>query len=61
MFEELVKNNYQPPSKRDNGRKQGGLHEVDIMSSFEAKFEALMERLNQQASKELTIREIAYM
>ena len=31
------------------------------MSSLEAKFEALMMRLNQQAPKELTIGEIAYM
>ena len=31
------------------------------MSSLEAKFEALTARLNQQALKELTIREIAYM
>ena len=31
------------------------------MSSLEAKFEALMARLNQKAPKELIIREIAYM
>ena len=31
------------------------------MLSLEAKFEALMARLNQQAPKETTIREIAYM
>ena len=31
------------------------------MSSLEAKFEALMVRLNQQAPKEPTIREISYM
>ena len=31
------------------------------MSSLEAKFEALMTRLKQQAPKELTIGEIAYM
>ena len=31
------------------------------MSSLEAKFEALMTRLNQQALKESTLREIAYM
>ena len=61
MFEELDKNNYQPPSERGDGRKQGGLHEVDKMSSLEAKFEALMTRLNQQAPKESTIGEIAYM
>ena len=41
MFEELAKNNYQPP--------------------LEAKFEALMTRLNQQVPKEPTLREIAYM
>ena len=61
MFEELAKNNYQPPSMRGDGRRQGGIHEVDRMSSFEAKFEALMTRLNQQAPKESTLREIAYM
>ena len=61
MIEELAKNNYQPPFEIGDGRKQGGLHEVDRMSSLEAKFEALMERLNQQASKEPTIGEIAYM
>ena len=47
MFEELTKNNYQPPSERGDRRKQGRMHEVDIMSSLEAKFEALMARLNQ--------------
>ena len=61
MIQELAKNNYQPPFEIGDGRKQGGLHEVDRMSSLEAKFEALMARLNQQASKEPTIGEIAYM
>ena len=61
MFEELAKNNYQPPFEMGDGRNQGGLHKVDRMSSLEAKFEALMERLNQQAPKEPTIGEIAYM
>ena len=61
MFEELAKNNYQPPFERCDGRRQWGLHEVDRMSSLEAKFEALMARLNQQAPKEPTIGEIAYM
>ena len=37
------------------------MHEVDRMSSLEAKFEALVPRLNQQAPKEPTIRDIAYM
>ena len=46
MFEELAKNNYQPPSKRGDERRQRGLHEVDRMSSLGAKFEALMTRLN---------------
>ena len=44
MFEELVKNNYKPPSERGDGRKKGGLHEIDRMSYLEAKFEALMTR-----------------
>ena len=61
MFEELAKNNYQPPSERGDGRRQGGIHEIDRISSLEAKFEALMTRLNQQAPKETTIGEIAYM
>ena len=43
MFEELAKNNYQPLSKIGDGRRQGGLHEVDTMSSLEAKFEAFKE------------------
>ena len=47
MFEELAKNNYQPPSERGDGRKQGRIHEIDKISSSEAKFEALMTRLNQ--------------
>ena len=47
MFEELAKNNYQPPFERGDGRTQGGLHEVDRMSSLEAKFESLIGRLNQ--------------
>ena len=61
MFEELAKNNYQPPSDRGDGRRQGRLHEVDRMLYLEAKFEALMARLNQQAPKEPTIGEITYM
>ena len=61
MFEELTKNNYQPLFERCDGRKQRGIHEIDRISSIEAKFEALMTRLNQQASKELTLGEIAYM
>ena len=61
MFEELEKKNYQPPSKRGDGKKQGGIHEIERMSYLEAKFEALMTKLNQQAPKELTLREIAYM
>ena len=46
MFKELA--------KISDGRKQGGMHEVDRISSLEAKFEALMMRLNQQALKEPT-------
>ena len=61
MFEELTKNNYQPSSERGDGRKKGGIHEIDRISSLEAKFEALMTRLNQQALKEPTLGEIAYM
>ena len=40
---------------------KGGLHEIERMSSLEAKFEALMNRLNRQAPKESTLGEIAYM
>ena len=61
MFEELAKNNYQPPLERGDGRKQGGIHEVDRMSSLRAMFEALMTKLNQQAPKEPTLGEFAYM
>ena len=61
MFEELAKNNYQPPFERGDGGKQGRIHKVDKMSSLEVKFEALMTRLNQKAPKEPTIGEIAYM
>ena len=49
MFEEWAKNNYQPSSDRANGRKQGGLNEIDRMSSLEEKIEALITRINQQA------------
>ena len=53
---------YQPLYARGGGRKQRGIHEVDRRSSLEAKFEALMTRLNQQAPKEpTTLGEIAYM
>ena len=38
MFEELAKNNYQPPSERGDGRRQGGIHEIDRISSLEVKF-----------------------
>ena len=34
MFEELAKNNYQPPSKRGDGRRNGGIHEIDRISSL---------------------------
>ena len=61
MFEELAKNNYQPPSERGVGRRQGRIHEIDRISSLEAKFDALMTRLNQQAPKEPTLGEIAHM
>ena len=61
MFEKLAKTNYQPPFERGDRRKQGGIHEVVRMSSLEAKFEALMTRLNQQAPKEPTLGEIAYI
>ena len=46
LFEELTKNHYQAPLERNIGRRQGGLIEVDRMSSLEAKFDALMARLN---------------
>ena len=49
IFKELTKNNYQPPSERGDGRRQGGIHEIDRISSLEAKFEA-----------EPTLGEIAY-
>ena len=61
MFEELSKNNYQPPSERGDGRRQEGIHEINRISSLEAKFEVLMTRLNQQAPKVPTLGEIAYM
>ena len=61
LIEELEKNNYQAPSERNSGRRQGGLIEGDRMSSLEAKFDALMTRLNQQAPREPTIGEIEYM
>ena len=37
MFEELAKNNYQPPFERGGGRRQGGIHEIDRISSLEEK------------------------
>ena len=61
MFEEIAKNNYQLPSERCDGRRKGGIHEIDRILSLEAKFEALMNRLNQQAPKEPPLGEIAYM
>ena len=61
MFEELAKNNYQPPFERRDGRRHGGIHEIDRISSLKKNLDALMTRLNQQAPKELTLGEIAYM
>ena len=46
---------------KGDGRRQEGIYEIDRILSLEAKFEALMTRLNQQAPKEPTLREIAYM
>ena len=46
LFEELEKNNYEAPSEKDNGRKQGGMYYVDRISSLEVKFDALMTKLN---------------
>ena len=54
LFNELAKNNYQAPSKRSAGRRQGGMHDVDRISSLEVKFDALMTKLNQQNPKEPT-------
>ena len=42
LFEELVKNHYQAPSEISVGRKQGGILELDRMSSLKAKFEVLI-------------------
>ena len=42
LFEELAKNGYQAPSERRIRRKQGGILELDRMSSLEAKFDALI-------------------
>ena len=61
MFEELAKYYYQRSSERGDDRKQGGIHEIDRISSLEEKFEALMTRLNQQDPKEPTLGEVAYM
>ena len=61
LFDELAKNNYQATSERSVGRRQGGLYEVDWMSSLEVKFEAPMTKLNQQTPKEPTSGEIAFM
>ena len=61
LFEELAKSNYQAHSEINTGRRQGGLIKVDRMSSLEAKFDALMTILDQQAPREPTIGEIAYM
>ena len=61
LFKELAKNNYQVPSKRSLGRRQGGILKLDRVSSLETKFEALMTKLNQQNPRELTLGEIAYM
>ena len=61
LFDELAKKNYELPSERNVGRRQGGILEMDRVSSLEAKFEALMTKLNQQTPKEPTMGEIAYM
>ena len=61
MFGELAKNNYHPSSERGDGRKHGGIHEIDRISSLEANFEALMTKFNQEAPKEPNLGEIAYM
>ena len=59
LVKELAKNNYQPPSKRIIGKRQGGILEMDRVSSLEGKFEALMTKLNKQTPKEPTLGEIA--
>ena len=61
MFEELAKNNCQHSSERGDGRRQGGIHEIDRISSLKAKFEALMTKLNQKAPKESTLGEIDHI
>ena len=61
MSEELTKNNYQALAERYIGRRQGGILELDRVSSLEAKFEALMTKLNQKTPREPTLGEIAYM
>ena len=47
LFKELVKNNYQAPLEISVGRKHEGILELDRISSLEAKFKALMIKLNQ--------------
>ena len=60
LFEELAKKNYEAPSKRSIGRRQGGILELDRVLFVEAKFEALMTKLNQQTPREPTMGEIVY-
>ena len=48
LFEELAKNNYQSPLEMSIWRNIGGNLEMDRVSSLEAKFDALMTKLNQQ-------------
>ena len=61
LFEELAKKNYQTPSdKASIGRRKGGILDMARFSSLEAKFEALMTKLN-QSSREPTLGEIEYM
>ena len=61
LFEKLVKNNYQAPSEKSIGMKQGGILALENLSSLEAKFDVPMTKLNQQTLREPTIGEIAYM
>ena len=61
MFEELAKNNYQPPSERGDGRRQGGSMKSIEYCLWRRNFLALMTRVNQQAVREPTLDEVAYM
>lgn len=60
-FEDLVQNNYQAPSKRDEGRRHLGVLERDQLLALQAQLTTFSSHLTIRRPKCPTLGEIAFM